>query len=98
MTCDVTVSADGFVAGPGQTLELPLGRGGLALHRWQFEPQEENAADLAGILEAGAYIMGRNMFGPVRGAWSDDWRGWWGDEPPYRAPCSFLRTTRGSRL
>lgn len=90
VTCDVTVSVDGFVAGPDQTLEQPLGRGGDTLHRWQFEQPDVNASELAGILDAGAYIMGRNMFGPVRGDWAEDWRGWWGPNPPYHAPVFVL--------
>jgi dihydrofolate reductase len=91
VTCDLTVSLDGFVAGPHQSLEQPLGEGGESLHRWQFEEVEENAAEVAGILEAGAYIMGRNMFaGPGPEAWDADWRGWWGEEPPYHAPVFVL--------
>lgn len=90
VTCDVTVSVDGFVAGPDQTREQPLGRGGETLHRWQLEQPDLNASELAGILDAGAYIMGRNMFGPVRGDWAEDWRGWWGPNPPYHAPVFVL--------
>ncbi|VXB26268.1 Dihydrofolate reductase [Arthrobacter sp. 9AX] len=91
VTCDLTVSLDGFLAGPNQTPENPLGEGGEALHRWQFEEPEANAAALKGILSAGAYIMGRNMFaGPGPGPWSQDWRGWWGEEPPYHAPVFVL--------
>ena len=90
VSCDVGISADGFVAGPGQTLEEPLGRGAEALHRWMFETEEENAAEIAAILGHGAYIMGRNMFGPMRGEWDEPWRGWWGEEPPYRAPVFVL--------
>ncbi|QOT17762.1 dihydrofolate reductase family protein [Paenarthrobacter sp. YJN-5] len=91
VTCDLTVSLDGFVAGPHQTMEAPLGAGGERLHRWQFEEQDANAAEIAGILEAGAYIMGRNMFaGPGDGPWPDDWRGWWGEDPPYHAPVFVL--------
>ncbi|MBT2593769.1 dihydrofolate reductase family protein [Arthrobacter sp. ISL-72] len=88
VTCDLTISLDGFLAGPNQSMTDPLGEGGELLHRWMFEP-EANAAALEGILEAGAYIMGRNMFaGP--GAWDEEWRGWWGDEPPYHAPVFVL--------
>lgn len=91
VTCDLTLSLDGYVAGPNQTMEEPLGAGGERLHRWQFEEQDANAAEIAGILEAGAYIMGRNMFaGPGDGPWPDDWRGWWGEEPPYHAPVFVL--------
>ncbi len=90
VTCDVGVSVDGFVAGVAQSEEDPLGIGAEHLHRWMFETEEENAAEIAAILGHGAYIMGRNMFGPVRGEWDEPWRGWWGDEPPYRAPVFVL--------
>jgi dihydrofolate reductase len=90
VTCDITVSSDGFAAGPNQSLQTPLGEGGERLHRWMFEQPEENAAEVAAILDAGAYIMGRNMFGPGRGEWDLEWTGWWGDEPPYRAPVFVL--------
>lgn len=89
VTCDLTISLDGFAAGPNQSPADPLGEGGELLHRWQFEEPESNAAQLEGILAAGAYIMGRNMFaGP--GVWDEDWRGWWGEEPPYHAPVFVL--------
>lgn len=90
VVCDVSVSVDGFTAGPHQSREHPLGRGGELLHRWQFEAPEENEAELAGIVDAGAFVMGRNMFGPVRGPWSDLWTGWWGPNPPYHAPVFVL--------
>ena len=74
---------------PTKMVAEPLGEGGELLHRWQFEEPESNAAAIAGILEAGAYIMGRNVFaGP--GPWDADWRGWWGEEPPYHAPVFVL--------
>ncbi|WP_144670108.1 dihydrofolate reductase family protein [Arthrobacter sp. U41] len=89
VTSDLTISLDGFVAGPNQSLAEPLGEGGERLHRWMFEEPGPNAAALEGILEAGAYIMGRNMFaGP--GVWEEEWRGWWGEEPPYHAPVFVL--------
>jgi dihydrofolate reductase len=90
VTCDIAVSADGFAAGPGQSLEHPLGEGGDRLHRWRFEQPAENAAAIEAITVAGAYIMGRNMFGPDRGEWDNDWTGWWGEEPPYHAPVFVL--------
>ncbi|MEV0145432.1 MULTISPECIES: dihydrofolate reductase family protein [unclassified Nonomuraea] len=91
VTCDMAMSLDGFVAGPHQSLENPLGEGAEeCLHRWMFEEPERHAAELAGITAAGAFIMGRNMFGPGRGAWDLDWNGWWGDEPPYHAPVFVL--------
>jgi dihydrofolate reductase len=89
VTCDVTVSLDGYVAGPRPTLADPMGEGGV-LHRWMSEHAEENAAEIAGITAAGAYVMGRNMFGPGRGPWDPSWRGRWGDEPPYHAPVFVL--------
>jgi dihydrofolate reductase len=89
VTCDLTISLDGFVAGPNQSMAEPLGAGGESLHRWQFEEPEANAAEREGILAAGAFIMGRNMYaGP--GQWAQEWRGWWGEEPPYHAPVFVL--------
>lgn len=89
VTCDVTVSLDGFVAGPQQTITDPIGDGGR-LHCWQFEDREENAAEVAAITAAGAYVMGRNMFDPGRGPLDPEWRGWWGNDPPYHAPVFVL--------
>jgi len=91
VTCDIAMSVDGYVAGPNQSLENPLGEGAEnRLHRWMFEEQEANAEELEAITAAGAFIMGRNMFAPGRGAWDLDWTGWWGDEPPYHAPVYVL--------
>jgi dihydrofolate reductase len=90
VTCDIGVSSDGFAAGPNQSLEHPLGDGGDRLHRWMFEQPAENAAAIEAITAAGSYIMGRNMFSPGRGEWDSDWKGWWGDEPPYHAPVFVL--------
>ncbi len=91
VTSDLTVSLDGFVAGPNQSLAEPLGEGGEDLHRWMFEEPEANAAAIEGILQAGAFIMGRNMFaGPGPGPWDGNWRGWWGEDPPYHAPVFVL--------
>ena len=102
----VAVSIDGFVAGPDQSRDHPLGVGGPALFHWFFrtrtwqamygEPdQGETGADddaaARGFANIGAWILGRNMFGPVRGPWPDEsWRGWWGDEPPYHVPVFVL--------
>lgn len=100
-----SVSIDGFGAGPEQDLEHPLGVGGLGLHDWLFHTQtfqvmhgtgegeagtdDEVAAQ--GFENVGAWILGRNMFGPVRGPWPDEsWRGWWGDEPPFHTPVFVL--------
>ena len=89
--CDIAMSVDGYVAGPNQGLDAPFGDGvDGRLHRWMFDQAEENAAEIAGITGAGAYIMGRNMFGPGRGAWDLDWKGWWGEDPPYHAPVFVL--------
>ena len=94
ITAHFTLSLDGFMAGPDQTEDVPLGVGGEGLHRWMFEePRHEVDDEVASRILAprGAYVMGRNMFGPVRGEWGDrDWRGWWGDEPPYHAPVFVL--------
>ena len=99
------MSLDGYVAGPDQNLENPLGSGGLELHQWIFPLKEfqelngraggETNASSAVVQERwvniGATIMGRNMFGPVRGPWPDEsWRGWWGEDPPYHHPVFVL--------
>ena len=99
------VSLDGFGAGPGQALEHPLGVRGPELMEWFFatrywramhgqdggETGVDNAMAEQGFQGIGAWILGRNMFGPVRGPWPDDrWRGWWGDEPPYHTPVFVL--------
>ena len=99
------VSIDGFGAGPDQDLQNPLGVGGVALMEWFFPTRtwrqmqgleggetgidDQIAAQaMAGL---GAWILGRNMFGPVRGPWPDEsWKGWWGDEPPYHTPVFVL--------
>jgi dihydrofolate reductase len=91
----MSMSLDGFVAGPDQSQQEPLGRGGLSLHYWHLNADEPGYE--AGIpardellRPMGAYVMGRNMFGPIRGPWDTDWRGWWGDDPPYHAPVYVL--------
>jgi len=97
-TAHMSMSLDGFVAGPDQTIDDPLGRGGMAVHQWHLPSDrpvhEVDARWTAALLRPrGAHVMGRNMFGPVRGEWSSydgDWRGWWGDEPPYHAPVFVL--------
>jgi dihydrofolate reductase len=93
-TSHMSISLDGFVAGPDQTRENPLGRRGIDLHGWHLGDPRANQADeiATGWLmrPRGAYVMGRNMFGPVRGPWEEDWRGWWGPEPPYHAPVFVL--------
>jgi dihydrofolate reductase len=92
-TCHMSISLDGFVAGPDQTRENPLGVGGRRLHLWHIDEPllDEDARVTEWLLRPrGAYVMGRNMFGPVRGDWTEDWRGWWGEEPPYHAPVFVL--------
>jgi dihydrofolate reductase len=88
----MAASLDGYVAGPNQTLATPIGGDGAetSLHGWMFEAADENADELARITDAGAFVMGRNMFGPGRGEWDLSWRGWWGDEPPYHGPVFVL--------
>lgn len=89
--CDIAVSADGFATGLNQREEAPFGDiDDSWLHRWMFDTYEENRAEVDAILDSGATIMGRNMFGPVRGEWDRDWRGWWGKEPPYHGPVFVL--------
>jgi dihydrofolate reductase len=101
----ITMSLDGYVGGPDQSEENPLGVGGMELHQWVFPLREfremhgeeggEVNASSAVVAERrsniGATIMGRNMFGPVRGPWPDEsWRGWWGEDPPYHNPVFVL--------
>ncbi|WP_285243577.1 dihydrofolate reductase family protein [Pseudarthrobacter sp. fls2-241-R2A-127] len=90
----MSISLDGFVAGPDQSLENPLGKRGLELHGWHIgDPRvtEENQVAAGWLMRPrGAYVMGRNMFGPIRGEWDGDWTGWWGPEPPYHAPVYVL--------
>jgi dihydrofolate reductase len=103
-----SISLDGYGAGPRQSLEHPLGVGGLALHEWAFatrtfrrmhgsKASEEGTTDIddqfaaRGFSNIGAWILGRNMFGPIRGPWPDEaWKGWWGNEPPYHTPVFVL--------
>jgi dihydrofolate reductase len=103
----ISVSLDGYAAGPNQGAENPLGEGGLALHEWAFKlrameemhgcdggegdenPSNPVLRDALGNL--GAVVMGRNMFGPIRGPWPDEeWKGWWGDDPPFHCPVYVL--------
>jgi len=102
-----SISVDGYGAGPRQSREEPLGVGGEALHEWMFPTRtfrqmgRDKAAEgttgvddefvRRGFKDIGAWILGRNMFGPVRGPWPDDqWKGWWGDDPPYHVPVFVL--------
>jgi len=103
----ISVSVDGYMAGPNQSEENPLGEGGEDLHTWvvktsawrgshgheggEGEENPSNAVIEAAQANIGAVAMGRNMYGPVRGEWGDsDWKGWWGDEPPFHAPVFVL--------
>ena len=88
---DLAVSADGFSTGPNQGENAPFGDvAPAAFHAWMFDHADEHRAELDAIVSASAFIMGRNMFGPLRGEWTGDWRGWWGPEPPYHAPVFVL--------
>jgi len=102
---NVALSLDGYGAGPGQGLDNPLGVGGIGLHQWAlgtrtFQRMFGNDGGATGIDDdfiargldnVGAWILGRNMFGPVRGPWPDaDWKGWWGDNPPYHTDVFVL--------
>ena len=93
-TCHMSVSLDGFCAGPEQSEDDPLGKRGKELHTWHLGDPRAIEADATASAwlgrPRGAYVMGRNMFGPVRGEWEGDWRGWWGPEPPYHAPVFVL--------
>jgi dihydrofolate reductase len=104
VTCQISMSLDGFVAGPNQSSENPIGERGLRLHDWLFataswrkqagleggEDGVDSAVFSEGVEAAGAYIMGRKMFGGGAGEWNDSWRGWWGEEPPFHAPVFVL--------
>jgi dihydrofolate reductase len=104
VTCQISISLDGYVVGPNQSLENPLGEGGERLHQWAFATEAWQAehgrqggkrnADsevveraMAGV---GAFVMGRKMFGGGDGPWDEEWRGWWGEEPPFHAPVFVL--------
>src|SRR2546430_17339518 len=93
-TCHMSISLDGFVAGPDQSREHPLGKRGLELHGWHLgDPRANDADEIATqwlMRPRGAYVMGRNMFGPIRGGWDEEGSGCRGPEPPYHAPCFVL--------
>jgi len=91
VTADLSVSLEGVAAGHDQSAEHPFGPAvGERLHTWMFEHGDDNADEVAAITDAGAFIMGRNMFGPDRGEWDLDWHGWWGTNPPYHQPVFVL--------
>jgi dihydrofolate reductase len=101
-----SLSLDGFGAGPDQSLQDPLGKGGMAMHQWALATRTfrwmhgggaggsvgvDDGFAAASMANMGAWILGRNMFGPVRGPWPDEtWKGWWGDDPPYHVPTFVL--------
>jgi dihydrofolate reductase len=91
VTADISVTLDGYGAGPNQRMEAPFGDlDPSRFHSWMFDHAEENATEVSSITDAGAFIMGRNMFSPDRGEWDLAWRGWWGEDPPYHAPVFVL--------
>jgi dihydrofolate reductase len=109
----ITMSLDGFVAGPGQDADNPLGKGGMHLHEWVFplaawrqtqgfkggEVNESSPVVESSMADIGATVMGRNMFGGGTGPWGDDpWNGWWGEDPPYRHPVFVLTHHPRERL
>jgi dihydrofolate reductase len=112
VTCHISISLDGFVAGPRQSIENPIGEGGMRLHQWVFEtaswhkehglsqvPQTADSDVLEEVVQnIGAYIMGRKMFGGGAGPWDETWKGWWGEEPPYHVPVFVLTHHRREPL
>ena len=91
VTADMAVSLDLVGAGRDQSFEHPFGpHVGHRLHPWMLEHADESREEIDAILDAGAYVMGRHMFGPDRGDWDLEWQGWWGPEPPYAAPVFVL--------
>jgi len=104
ITCHLAMSLDGFAAGPNQSLENPLGEGGMRLHEWAVATETwraqhgldggEHNSDAEVIdqvtRDVGAYVMGRRMFGGGDGPWDENWTGWWGEEPPFHAPVFVL--------
>lgn len=102
--CHISISLDGFVAGPNQSLENPIGEGGMRLHEWMFEtaawrrqhgldggePTVDSDVVDEVVANVGAYIMGRKMFGGGDGPWNQSWTGWWGEDPPFQAPVFVL--------
>ena len=91
-TCHMSISLDGFVAGPDQSRDNPLGKRGLELHSWHIGDPRTTEADKTAaewlMRPRGAYVMGRNMFGPIRGDWDEDWTGGVGAEPRITRRCS----------
>jgi dihydrofolate reductase len=104
VTCQISISLDGFVAGPNQSVDNPIGEGGMRLHEWALATDSwrrqhgldggAHNADAEVVDEVvqgvGAYIMGRGMFGGGDGPWDGSWRGWWGEDPPFHVPVFVL--------
>jgi dihydrofolate reductase len=104
VSCQISISLDGYAAGPNQSLDNPIGEGGMRLHEWALATDTWNEqhgleagsrtadSDIAAQMMdgIGAFIMGRNMFGADRGEWDLSWRGWWGEDPPYHTPVYVL--------
>src|SRR5689334_12367814 len=104
VTSQISISLDGYAAGPNQSLDNPLGEGGEGLHEWALASEAwrrqhgyeggEAGTDSEVVEEAvagvGAYIMGRKMFGGGEGPWDGEWKGWWGDDPPFHVPVFVL--------
>ncbi len=104
ITSHISISLDGYVAGPNQSTDNPIGEGGMRLHEWAFataawreqhgleggERDADSELVEAATRKVGAYVMGRKMFGGGEGPWDEEWRGWWGEDPPYRAPVFVL--------
>jgi dihydrofolate reductase len=104
VSCHISISLDGFVAGPKQSADNPIGEGGMRLHEWAFATASwrrqqgldggEHNADAEVVDDVvrgvGAYIMGRKMFGGGDGPWDEAWKGWWGEDPPYHVPVFVL--------
>jgi dihydrofolate reductase len=104
VTSQISISLDGYAAGPHQSLDNPIGEGGMRLHQWALatdtwraqhgleggEHGPDSAIAEQSMQGIGAFVMGRNMFSPGRGAWDESWTGWWGDDPPYHAPVYVL--------
>jgi dihydrofolate reductase len=104
VVCQISISLDGFVAGPNQSVDNPIGEGGMRLHEWAFATDSwraqqgldggQHSADAEVVDEVvqgiGAYIMGRKMFGGGDGPWDETWTGWWGADPPYHVPVFVL--------
>ena len=91
VVCDISITTDGYSAGDGQNEQQPFGQADASVfHAWMFDMAHENQVELDAVRTSRAFIIGRNMFGPIRGGWTGDWRGWWGPEPPFHAPVFAL--------